>query len=108
MIDLSNLIRSAVDCGASDIHLTVGKPPVFRLHGALVEQGEALLEPEDTRQAAGELASREQMDVLEQMGEVDFATTYQEIVRMRCNVFFQRGCMALELRLLPMRIPSAE
>lgn len=108
MIDLSNLIRSAVDCGASDIHLTVGKPPVFRLHGTLVEQGEVPLEAEDTRQAAGELATQEELGVLEQLGEVDFATTYQDIVRMRCNVFSRQGFVALALRLLPMRIPSAE
>ena len=108
MIDLSNLIRSAAECGASDIHLTVGKPPIFRLHGVLTDQGETVLEDEDTRAAARELATEEQLDVLRNMGEVDFATSFRDVVRLRCNIFSQQGHAALALRLLPVRIPSTE
>ena len=52
MIDLSELIRSAQAQKASDIHLTVGKPPVFRIHGVPESQGDIVLTREDTRHAA--------------------------------------------------------
>ncbi|MBQ8851983.1 MAG: Flp pilus assembly complex ATPase component TadA, partial [Oscillibacter sp.] len=108
MINLTQLIRSALDQGASDIHLTVGKPPIFRLHGTLVEQGEKLLTENDTFNAAAQLATASQFEDFRKVGEADFATTFQDLVRMRCNVFFQRGNTALALRLLPLRIPTVE
>lgn len=108
MIDLSQIIRDAVEQKASDIHLTVGLPPVIRVDGGLVNVGEAALTGEDTDQAARELCSEEQYRVLEQEGEVDFALSYQDRNRMRLNIFRERGHTAVALRLLPMRIPTAE
>ena len=108
MINLSELICSAENLKASDIHLTVGKPPVFRIHGVPESQGETPLTPEDTLEAAKILATEEQMKVLEDVGESDFATTFEGLVRLRCNVFYQRGCVSLALRLLPTKIPSAD
>ena len=108
MINLSELIRSAEAMKASDIHLTVGKPPVFRIYGVPEPQGEYVLTPEDTRDAAKLLTTQEQVAVLEEQGELDFATTYKGLVRLRCNVFYQRGCMSLALRLLPTAIPGAD
>ena len=108
MIDLTQLIRSALDSGASDIHLTVGIPPVFRLHGRLVPQGSVPLTDEDTCEAARALANEEQLSVLKERGEADFATSYRGMVRIRCSLFSQQKHTTLALRLLPLRIPSAE
>lgn len=108
MIDLAKLIRAAEESGTSDIHLTVGKPPIFRLHGMLTEQGSLPLQEEDTYGAASLLASEAQLKAYRAVGEVDFATTFQDFARLRCNVFSQQGHTTLALRLLPMRIPSAE
>lgn len=108
MIDLTSLLRSAVNSGTSDIHLTVGKPPIFRIHGVLTEQGDTRLTEEDTFGAACELASEEQMATYRKDGESDFATTFRDMVRIRCNVFSQKGKTALALRLLPMQVPTAE
>lgn len=108
MIDLNSLLRSAVDAGASDIHLTVGKPPIFRIYGILTEQEGAGLTEEETYGAANELATPEQMETYRKTGESDFATTFRDLVRMRCNVFSQQGHTALVIRLLPMQVPTAE
>lgn len=108
MIDFTKLLRSAAETNTSDIHLTVGKPPVFRVEGRLMEQGNIPLTEEDTFQVAGELASAEQIATYRSMGEVDFATTFRDMVRIRCNIFSQQGHTALALRLLPMQIPTAE
>ena len=108
MLDLTNLIRAAIDGGASDIHLTVGLPPVLRLHGRLTPQEGAPLTDEDTRSAAAEIANEEQLKILAEKGEVDFAASFKDMIRLRCNLFFQQNHIALALRLLPLRIPTAQ
>lgn len=108
MMDLQELIGRAAARNASDIHLTVGLPPVLRVDGALVNDGEEPLTEEAVRAAAGQLAAKAQMKELETAGEVDFAVTFQNTNRMRCNIFRQQGCTAMALRLLPLTVPTAE
>ena len=108
MIVLEALIREGLEREASDIHLTVGKPPIFRLDGVLTEAGEAPLTEEETAACVAELAPPDFQEELREKGEADFAVTYRGLLRMRCNIFRQRGCTALALRLLPLRIPTTE
>ena len=108
MIDLETLIHDALERNASDIHLTVGEPPIFRLDGELTNFGEAPLTEADTTAYVQELITPGLLEEFHEMGEADFAVTYHNLVRMRCNVFRQRGMTALALRLLPLRISSAE
>ncbi|MGN0986199.1 MAG: type IV pilus twitching motility protein PilT [Candidatus Enterenecus sp.] len=108
MIDLKALIDDAAARNASDIHLTVGLPPVLRVDGALENAGEEPLDEEDALAAAKQLATEEQLEELAQVGEIDFAVTFQGVIRMRCNIYRQQGHTALALRLLPLTIPTAE
>ncbi|MCD8343275.1 MAG: type IV pilus twitching motility protein PilT [Oscillospiraceae bacterium] len=108
MIDLGELITYALWQRASDIHLTVGLPPVLRIDGELTDQESAPLTDEDVGAATKALANEEQREELREVGECDFAVTFQDTVRMRCNIYHQQGHIALALRLLPMRIPTAE
>ena len=108
MIDLETLIHDALERNASDIHLTVGEPPIFRLDGELTNFGEVPLTEADTTAYVQELITPGLLKEFHEMGEADFAVTYHDLVRMRCNVFRQRGMTALALRLLPLRISSSE
>ena len=108
MIDLETLIHDALERNASDIHLTVGEPPVFRLDGELTNFGEVPLTEADTTAYVQELITPGLLKEFHEMGEADFAVTYHDLVRMRCNVFRQRGMTSLALRLLPLRIATAE
>lgn len=108
MIDLGTLIHDALERNASDIHLTVGEPPVFRLDGELTNFGEDPLTEADTTAYVQELITPGLLKEFQEMGEADFAVTYHDLVRMRCNVFRQRGMTSLALRLLPLRIATAE
>ena len=108
MIDLEALVGRAAAANASDIHLTVGLPPVFRVDGALVDDPLPPLQEQDVAHAAEELDDPKQMAELRQEGEIDFAVTFHGTVRMRCNIYRQRGNTAAALRLLPLRIPTAE
>ena len=107
MIELNTLVAQAAAQKASDIHLTVGLPPVFRVDGALVNMGEEPLTEADVFHCASLLAGEEQLSELRQAGESDFAVTFSG-TRMRCNVFRQQEHTTLALRLLPLVIPSAQ
>ncbi len=102
-----NMIHDALERNASDIHLTVGEPPIFRLDGELTDVGETPLTEEDTDAYVRELVAPGLLEEFRAKGEADFAVTYHDLVRMRCNVFRQRGMTSLALRLLPLRIATA-
>jgi len=108
MLDLQGIIQRAVLCNTSDIHITVGLPPVFRTDGKLVNDGTTVITEEDARSAVAQLATEEQIRELDTVGESDFAVTFMGKTRMRCNIFKQQDHTALALRLLPLTIPSAE
>ena len=109
MKPLKDILYDALRLKASDIHLTVGLPPVYRIDGELRPlEDEGILCDEDTLSAAKELSSDKQWKELEAIGESDFAVTYDDTLRMRCNVFMQQGHVALALRMLPLRVPTAQ
>ena len=108
MIDLKEILYYALDREASDVHLTVGLPPVFRIDGELVNREDAVLVDEDVDSAIRQLANDRQMAELKNTGEADFAVTFDGTIRMRCNAFYQQGHTALALRLLPLKVPTVE
>ena len=108
MIDFKEIIHTAVEREASDVHLTVGLPAIYRIHGDLVNSSDTILQDEDVEFAVKQLATDKQMEELKTSGEVDFAVTFDGAIRMRCNAFFQQGHTALALRMLPLNIPTIE
>ena len=108
MIDFTYIVHQALERNASDLHMTVGLPPVYRIDGDLVNEGEYILQESDIAAAARMLANENQMAELKRVGEIDFAVTFDGSIRMRCNAFYQQGNTALALRMLPLKIPTAE
>ena len=108
MINFKEIIHTAAARDTSDVHLTVGLPPIYRIDGDLVNASDVPLTDEDVQFAAGQLASEKQLDELKATGEVDFAVTFDGAIRMRCNAFYQQGHVALALRMLPLNIPTME
>lgn len=108
MDNLKEILYRAVETEASDLHMTVGLPPVYRIHGELINEGDKPLTHEDISAAVRILANDNQMEELKRTGECDFAVTYDNTIRMRCNAFYQQHNMALALRLLPLKVPTVE
>ena len=108
MYDLQTLIFYAKEKNTSDVHLTVGLPPMLRIDGELRTHGDVPLTEQDVQDAVQQLADEHQLHELKTIGESDFAVTFADSVRMRCNLFRQQHHTALALRLLPMEIPTAE
>ena len=103
---LSEIIHTAVKRDASDLHMTVGLPPIYRIDGDLVDATDTPLTEEDIASAVRILANDNQMKMLKETGEADFAVTFEGTIRMRCNAFYQQGHTALALRMLPLKIPT--
>jgi twitching motility protein PilT len=107
-VDLHSLLGHAVEAGASDVHLKVGKPPVMRHDGALKPmEGWGEL---DNRQLEEILATVTQdpdrLASFVQSGELDLAYTPPGLPRLRVNAFRQRGAISFAFRVIPSRVPT--
>ena len=105
---IGDLLRLAVESEASDIHLSVGSPPTFRIHGVLVRLETRALFPEDTDNFARDIANGTQIHALTTEGSVDFAMTHDGRNRFRVSLYKQKGTTAMAMRLLPKRMLSLE
>ena len=107
-VDMNKLLELALQHGASDIHLTVGKPPAFRLHGDIKALNTAPLTGEDTAALMKQITSERGQRELAEIGSTDFAISFFDKARFRVNVFKQKGKNALVLRQIPSRILTME
>ena len=110
-MDLNPLLRRAVDLGASDIHLKVGKPPMLRCDGAVRPLDGA--EPLTDADLAAVLHKITEItppkrDEFERNGDLDLAYQDDDLPRFRVNVFRQRGATSFAFRVIPKRIPTFE
>ncbi|MEG0371429.1 MAG: type IV pilus twitching motility protein PilT [Clostridium sp.] len=108
MIDFRDLLRECGEKGASDIHITVGIPPMIRINGTLIPIGEEKLLPEDTKKYAKFILGEDAYNKYEEAGEIDSSYAEKGVGRFRVNVFRQRGSDALALRAVPLKIPTLE
>ncbi len=93
---------------ASDVHLTIGKAPIFRINGNLIEQNEPALTPSDTQDIAKEIIPNDLLQRLEEKRELDFSYGISGVSRFRINAFYQRSQLSLAVRIIPTSIPSIE
>jgi twitching motility protein PilT len=103
---LLELLQQAMELGASDLHLTVGQAPAYRLDGELRLMNLPRLLPADTREMLDEVTTPVQREALRQQGDLDFALSLPGVGRFRVNVYQQRGSIAMACRLIPFQIPS--
>ena len=108
MDDLDRLLLDVFKADGSDLHLTVGLPPVMRLHGKLLPIGEVELTPEMTREIVLRIMTPEQCRRLEARCECDFAYSIAGQARFRVNAYYQRGNVGAAFRVIPERIRTYE
>ena len=106
---LVTLLQATVAAGASDLHITVGRPATARRDGVLVPfEGVPLVQPADSERMVMSLLDDVQRDELEEMSQVDFSFGLEHIGRFRANAYKQRHSYALALRVIPFRVRSLE
>ena len=98
---IDKLLQACVKQGASDIHITTGQPPVFRLHGRLRRLETKVLEPDDTVGLMKSIAPERCQRELQETGSSDFGFAFGDLARFRVSIFKQRGQIAMVLRQIP-------
>lgn len=108
-MDLKELLTTATERGASDIHIKVGRQPILRINGALLPMLEKKrLTQEDTTAMAFEIMNDYQKEKFKRNNEIDLAHSVPGLGRFRVNVFKQRGTVGLVFRVIPMRIKTLD
>src|SRR5688500_1152090 len=105
-IPLPALLKTMVDQDASDLHVTVGVPPEFRIGGKMVKVKMDPLTPQDTKELCYSVLSDAQKTELERELELDFSFGIKDLARFRGNVFFQKSALAGVFRKIPIQIPE--
>ncbi len=102
------LMKAAFELKASDLHLTVGVPPIMRVNGDLKQFGKEILRPHDTEEMAMSLLSNQLKETFKERGEIDFSYGIANVSRFRINAYHQRSCISLAIRVIPTKIPSLD
>ena len=108
MLDIKEILKKTVEIKASDLHITVGLPPMMRINGELRPFGEEILSQEDTERMAKQLLNEEQVQTLEKNGEVDLSYVIPGVSRFRVNVYKQRSSYSAAIRVIWIKIPSID
>jgi twitching motility protein PilT len=106
MVNIDTLLRIMFEKGASDLHITVGAPPMLRIDGDMVQTEFEKLRPDECQHIIYSILTDEQKEKFERESELDISFGVEGIGRVRMNVFRQRGAVAAALRTIPMHILS--
>jgi len=103
--NLHQLLKTMVDKGASDLHITAGTPPQVRIDGVLVPlEGMAPLTPPETKVLCYSVLTDAQKHRFEEESELDLSFGVKNLSRFRANIFVQRGAVAGAFRTIPFKI----
>lgn len=108
MVTFEDLLKKASEMNASDVHLTVGIPPVMRINGNLVPFGEDKFTPKEIERCVKEILNEDQLNKYNEFGEIDLSYSLNGVGRFRINVFRQRGSSAIALRTVPLQVPTLD
>ena len=109
MVTLRELLEQMTEKKASDLHITAGVPPEFRVDGVLVPATDhEVTTPENAASLAYSVMSDEQRRRFETTHELDFSFGIKGMARFRANVFLQRGVVSMAVRQIPYEIMPLE
>ncbi len=103
--NLRSLLEEMIQKDASDLHITAAERPKLRVDGDIVDSSvPEVLTPKDTLQLAYSVLTENQKKRFETEDELDFSFGIQNLARFRGNVFKQRGCVAMVIRMIPFNV----
>jgi len=105
---IEELLKLMVEKDASDIYLTAGIAPAYRIEGKTEPIPGKALEPEDTERLAFSVMSEKQKTAFIEEKEMNLALFYQDLGRFRVNIFYQRGSIGLVIRQIKIKIQTLE
>jgi len=107
-LDVNDLLEEVIKRGASDLHLSVGVPPILRINGLLVRMDFPKMTSNDTREMVYSILTARQREHLETNLELDLSYSVPGSARFRVNAYFQRNSVGAAFRIIPYRIKSIE
>jgi twitching motility protein PilT len=109
-VNLRVLLEEMIEREASDLHLTAGERPKLRVDGDITNANSCgdVMNPKDTLSLAYSVLTENQKKRFETEDELDFSFGIQNLARFRGNVFKQRGCVAMVLRMIPFNVLTFE
>ena len=108
MLDIRKLLVVMNEHDASDLYLTAEFPPSYRVNGVVRKAGNRALEPQETEELALSILNEKQQRGFEEKNEMNIGLHYQGIGRFRINIFRQRTCVGLVIRMIKSKIPNFE
>ena len=108
MARIDALFRMMKEQGASDLHLSTGNPPIFRLHGEMVRLNYKSLNHEELTGILFEILNEKQKAHFEEKKDLDFAYAIADLARFRANYLMQHRGVAAVFRIIPSKILSAD
>jgi len=106
-MEMTDILRVAVQVGASDIHIVIGRPPVVRLRGSVRPLDEfPIITPEESQRMIYSILTTDQRMKFEENMELDCSFALPNISRFRVNVFYQKNGAEAVLRVIPSKIPT--
>jgi twitching motility protein PilT len=103
MYNLTDLLLEVAEKKASDLHLSVGLPPMIRLDTEIKKLGEEVLTPDMAKALAYSILSKRQIEKFENDNELDASFPIQNMGRVRVNIFKQRGSISAAFRFIPQK-----
>ena len=108
-VELNELLLDAINRRASDVHLKVGQPPIFRIDGELVSLDQyPPLKASEVAKIAYQIMSERQREHFLKHREIDMGYGVMGLGRFRVNIFQQRGTIAIAFRIVPFEIKGFE
>src|SRR3990172_12694532 len=105
---IDKLLSATIKQGASDLHISVGQPPVLRIHGRLQRLKTKILEPGDTVALMKSITPDRCQQEFQETGSTDFGFAFGDAARFRVSVFRQRGNVSMVLRQIPVELWSMD
>jgi len=108
-MEIAKLLELCVKKNASDLHISPGLPPIYRIDGDLVTMPNiAPLDASTTQTVLQSLMSKEQLQILKTNLQLDFSIIIEKLCGFRVNVFYQAQGLAAVFRVIPLKIPTLE
>jgi len=105
-VTMHQLLKTLVDQGGTDLHVTTNTAPQIRVHGKMVPLQTPPMSPAETKSVIYSVLTDAQKHRFEESFELDFSFGVKGLARFRANVFFQRGAVAGAFRTIPWDIKT--
>jgi twitching motility protein PilT len=104
-VSLNQILKTAFEADASDVHLVSGQPPVVRVHQVMTPLDYPVLSPQTVRSFFEQMASKETQEMFDRAKDADFSFQLDGLARYRVNCHMQRGAAALAMRMIKNKVP---